>query len=322
MSRGVKAVVRRSVAVVAVVLLKTVSVFPLSWVRWLARPIGAVAFATVPRLRHTTLENLSRAYGDSLTPEQRNAIARESVQNLVTVAVEFPSILRLHAGNIEKFVTIRGLDGLDSSRGVLLIGGHMANWEWMIPALHHNGHPIAVVVRPMDDPWLDRVVDRIRRAGGMYPISKHGASDEVFRKLRDGWIVGLLADQSPRESAVPTTFFGQPCWSTIAPVMVAMRAKVPVHPASMRREPDGHYVFEIQPVIEFERTGNLRRDLVVNTQRCQDAIEAIVRANPGQWLWAHRRWKDRPRLQAEWEARMQRERGRDKGPNGATAESI
>ena len=77
-------------------------------------------------------------------------------------------------------------------------------------------------------------------------------------------------------------------------------------PASMTRDPDGKYTLRIGAPLQLTRTGHLRADIVENSQRCQDAIEQLVRAHPEQWLWAHRRWKARPQLEAEWQAVFRR----------------
>jgi len=92
--------------------------------------------------------------------------------------------------------------------------------------------------------------------------------------------------------------------------MVATRAKVPINVVTMVRDRSGHYTLTISPRIELTRSGNWRQDLVDITQRCQDYIEAEVRKHPEQWLWLHRRWKPRPRLEAEWRARAEKDKPR------------
>jgi len=149
-------------------------------------------------------------------------------------------------------------------------------------------------------------------------IPKEGGGRDVIRLLREGYLVGVLIDQQPRDSAVPVTFFGQPCWGTIAPVMAAIRARVPVYPIGMARNADGRYTLRFYPALDMTRSSDLRQDLVTNSQRCQDAIEHIIRTHPEQWLWLHRRWKPRERLASEWEARSRRAEDGAQNPHGNT----
>src|SRR5690606_33569113 len=110
----------------------------------------------------------------------------------------------------------------------------------------------------------------------------------------------IMMDQNPRHNAAPVRFFGHDTWATVAAPMIALRAGVPVHPVQMRRSPDGRYHIEIMPALTLTTSDDLRQDLLENTQRCQDAVEAMIRDEPGQWLWLHDRWKPRPRLAEQW----------------------
>ncbi len=285
---------------------KITAVLPLSLCRTLGRFIGSVAYLLVPRIRTVGLANLDRAYGDTLPDAEKRRILKEATQNLGIVAAEFSHIPALFGGSSPPSTRIEGLEHIDPERGTLLIGGHLGNWEWMAPALSQAGLQVAEIVRPLDDPRLDRLVDSTRRSGNIETIGKDGAGKEVLRLLREGWVVGVLVDQSPRENGVPTRFFGQECWGTIAPAMIAARAKVPIHTAAMIRDAHGQYTLTFSPPFELVKSGDFRKDLVDNTQHCQDLVEADVRAHPGQWLWMHRRWKPRPRLAAEWDARKKR----------------
>jgi KDO2-lipid IV(A) lauroyltransferase len=257
----------------------------------------------VPRLRKVGWANLDLAYGDSLTRGEKRRTLRGAAENLGIVAAEFTHADKLAGEAVRDLVTVKGLEHVDRSRGSLVISAHLSNWEWMGPALAGLGIRLAAVARPLDDPRLNLFVDEVRRATGMNTVPKKGAAPELLRLLKEGWMVLVLIDQSPRTSAVPVRFFGQPCWATIGPVMAGLRAGVPVHALCMIREPDGRYTLELSPALSMTRSGDLHRDLVENTQRCQDAIETMVRAHPEQWLWFHRRWKPRPRLEHKWSGR-------------------
>lgn len=280
---------------------------PLPVARMLGRYLGRAAFHVIPRVRRVALANIEMAYGDSLSPGEKREIARSATENVGIVAAEFTRIPKLKDPRfLSRSVKIVGDDRLREGGGRLLVGCHLGNWEWMAPVVSAIGIPIAEVVRPLDDPRLNALVDATRRAGGVITIPKSGAGSEILRLLREGTCVGVLADQSPGSNAVPVTFFGHPCWATIAPIMVAMRAKVPIHLLHMHRNPDATYTFDIGPEIVTVRTGDFYEDLRVNSQRIQDALEALVRAHPHQWLWLHRRWKERPRLANEWAERTRK----------------
>lgn len=276
---------------------------PLSWARRLGTGLAALGYYLVPRIRKVGRANLDIVYGNELSEQEKTRILRASVKNLGLVAIEFTQLPRLLQGEFQRLVTIKGRELVDSSRGTIVIGAHHSNWEWMLPVGILLGRKTAAVVRDFDDPRMDRLVKDVRCASGITIISKNNAMAALLREVRGGALVGLLADQNPRENAVPVQFFGRKTWATAGPVMLALRAKAPIHPISMVRQEDGSYVFEFQPEIELTRTGNMVEDLLVNTQRCQDALETIIRNNPEQWLWFHRRWKKRERLEREWAAR-------------------
>jgi len=250
------------------------------------------------------MANLDLAYGESISTAEKRRILWKAVDNLALVAAEFSHIDRMVKSGGTNAIDVEGLEHIDISRGHLCIGAHLGNWELMAHFMAAGcGYKVAEVVRPFDAPSVDRAIDGIRTCGGVKTIPKDNAGKEILRVLREGYLLGVMVDQSPRENGVPVTFFGAPCWATIAPVMIAVRAKAPILPVSLTRQPNGRYVLRFLPSIEMERTGDLRADLVYNSQRCQDAIEELVRTTPEQWLWFHRRWKERPRLAEEWERR-------------------
>lgn len=298
---------RAIVAQVAILFLLLTRILPLSMVRLGGVAAARIAYAILPRLHRVARENLDLAFGNALSPADKTRMARAAAINMAVVGMEFSRIPHFAKRNFDGLVSIEGEEHLEMGRGCLFIGAHLGNWEWMGPFMASRGHKVAEVVRPLDDPALNRRVDAIRTGGGVRTIGKDDAGREILKLLKEGWLIGVLVDQSPRDNAVPVTFFDTPCWATIAPVMIAVRAKVPVHPASIHRTASGTYTLRFRPAIEMVRSGNLREDLVTNTQRCQDAIEAIVREHPDQWLWFHRRWKQRQRLEDEWRHKQERE---------------
>lgn len=293
-------------AALAVGYLRLTALLPLSWARGITVALGRVALRVVPRLHRVGMDNLDLAYGDSIPQNEKRRILRGAMDNLALTAAEFSRLPSLRGDASAAWVDIVGAENVDATRSGILVGGHHSNWELMATCVPRYGIHMAVVVRPLRHPALNQAIDRIRQGAGSDTVPKEGAGPEVIRRLKTGDFVGVLIDQSPRESAVPVSFFGQPCWATAAPVMLAIRSKAPIVPAMMSRRADGRYLLRALPPIHVERSGDLRRDLVEYSQRIQDVFEAHVRAYPEEWLWFHRRWKPRPQLQAEWDAKSKK----------------
>lgn len=276
---------------------------PLPLARAFTIALARIAYYIVPRIRKVGLANLDLAYGATLSRSEKKRILKASVRSVAIVAAEFSRLPLLCNGGSKRFVTVEGLEHVDREQGAVCFAAHLGNWEWMAAAIVDAGFRAAGVVRPFDVPTLNRYIDGLRRRGGVHTIPKDDAGRELMRLLGEKWIVGMLVDQSPRENAVPVTFFGAPCWATIGPAIIALRGNAPIHPVSMIRNRDGRYTLRFHPPIAVNPTGEFRHDLLTVTQQCQDAVESIIRQCPDQWLWFHRRWKQRPRLSAEWAAR-------------------
>lgn len=286
--------------------LYSTALVPLGFARFLGRYLGRMAYYVVPRVRTVGLKNLHLAYGDTISEEEKKKILKASMENLGILAAEFPHLPLLRSVKRDSLVRLKGLEHLDGSKGGLFIGAHLGNWEWMAGAFGTLPYKKVGVVRPLRDPRLNRAIEKLRGDTGIEIIDKKNAGPDLIRAVREGSMTGLLVDQSTRKNGVPVTFFGEPCWATVGPVMVAMRTRTPVFPASMTRDAGGFYTLEFFPPITIERTGNIHQDLIVGSQQCQDAIEGFVRKNPEQWMWIHDRWKPQVNLEKEWDKRLNR----------------
>lgn len=286
---------------------------PYRWCRPVGAALGRLAYRVFPRVYRVGRANIDLAYGDTLTAAEKDRILLAAAENMCIVATEFSHIPWLARNRFAGHLSVEGEELIDWSKGVLLFGAHLGNWEAMAPAVASIGHRIAEVVRPLDNPVLNHLVDGSRRGGCVHTIPKSHAGKEMIRLLQGGSCVGVLVDQSPRVNAVPVQFFGQPTWATIAPVMIAMRAEAPLHLVVLLRRPDGGYLLKFGPPVPIGRTGNLRSDLAESSQPVQDKIEAQIREYPEQWLWFHRRWKRRDALEQAWAQKLADEAAAEKG---------
>jgi KDO2-lipid IV(A) lauroyltransferase len=179
--------------------------------------------------------------------------------------------------------------------GVIVMAAHIGNWEYCGAWIVASGWPLSAVGKEQRDPGITKIMLDQRLAAGIkhIPRTKRGQT-EIVRTIRTkGSVLGLLSDQNGGKDGVFVDFFGVPASSVKGPAVLAMKYKAPVVPIFALWDGD-MYKMEIFPELKMANTGDEEKDVLENTQRCQKVIEEMVRKYPGQWLWAHRRWKTRP----------------------------
>ena len=245
--------------------------------------------------RRRTLANLERVYGTEMTPAERRRLARRVYRNLGYNFVEFCKIPAMNHETLDSFATVRGFDNAERAvqrgKGVLFIGGHIGNWELMGPLGSLLGLTVSLVVRPIDSPQFDDLVESYRQSHGTGIIEKKRAALSIMRQLRRGEGIGVLVDQRPHKDAVVVDFMGQPASTTTVPTEIAIRTGAAVIPAYTIRERPGRVTLVFEPELELQRSDDIDADILENTRRFQNAVTRIVRQYPDQWLWPHRRWK-------------------------------
>lgn len=261
--------------------------------------LGALAYRLDGRHRRIATGNLAQALGDGLAAGEIEALARRVFISLGRTVVDICRIPRITAENYRRHFTMEGWEHLREAkargRGVVCITAHFGAWELLAVAAAFHGEPIQVVVRPMDNAYLDRAVNALRCHGGGRIIAKQDAFRTALAALRRNETVGIMIDQhvDPREG-VFVDFLGAPAATTTAPALLAARSGAAVLPVAIFREGRERHTISIGKAMEVERTGDLRRDLAANTARFTRAIEEFVRQRPDHWFWVHRRWKAAP----------------------------
>ncbi len=260
---------------------------------------GIACGSVVSKWRDVAESNLQRALPE-LDSAARRRVRLGVYRNLGRVALALAKLPAWSKRTILQHVDFSGLEHFRAAEakgsGVLLLTGHLGNWE--LGALAHGAvvGPISVMVRPIANPLVDRIVEARRSAHGNRVIAKRNSAREVLKALAAGGTVGILADQNALpEDAVFVEFFGMPAAAHKGFAQLALRSGAAVVPAFARWDPASRrHVVEYGPEIETVRSGAAERDIEINTQRFQRVLEEQVRANPDQWLWIHRRWKTQP----------------------------
>ncbi len=279
--------------------LDAVAAIPQEVIWKLAEFLGRVWFRFDIKHQAIALSNLQRAWKDELDEDEREMIGRKNFAHLARVLLELPYLRKLTATNVDRFATFVGAEhfraALDKGKGLLFLTSHFGNWELMALAFSLKYRPAHLVVRPLDNLFLDRLVHRLRSRGGNTPVNKKGSVRAVLRLLGQGEAVALLMDQNVDwYDGVFVPFFKDIACTSKAFTVMALRTGAPVVPVYNVRQPDGRYQVIFEPEVKLVITGDRTRDVEENTALFNRIIESYVRRHPEQWFWVHQRWKTRP----------------------------
>ena len=265
------------------------------------RGLGLAFYAVDRSHRRLTIANLAAGFPHRPATEHV-AIARRVFAHFGELLVELLRFGSLSHEAIRARVEFEGEERLEEAhalgRGVLLITGHFGFWE--LNALAHGLvlRPIALVARPLDNPLLHALLERVRRSTGNHVIYRHRGLRRIMRSLAANEGVAMLIDQHIQAAdAVIVDFFERPAATTSAVAAIALKTGAPVIPVFALPLGGGRYrmVYEhpVQP--PAPDTPDPIREF---TQRCTDVLEMYVRRYPHLWLWMHRRWRDLSGLHA------------------------
>lgn len=260
-----------------------------------ALKLGATLGSLVRRLGLRTKvarENLTRAFPE-WSAGQREDVLRRHYEELGRVALEYGSLGRLaRAPRGEVVAEVRNWEYLErlKGRGAILLSAHFGNFE-LVGAHLGQSHPTDFVVKALSNPLVEERIRRQRQQAGLGTIDSSDVRN-VYRALRAGRWVGMLADQDARRQGIFVPFFGVPASTPAGPARIALATGAPIVMGFDFRQPDGRNVIELQTL---EMPEGDRPDAVEElTRRHVQVLESVVRRRPESWFWVHRRWKTRP----------------------------
>jgi KDO2-lipid IV(A) lauroyltransferase len=262
------------------------------------RGMGWAAFYLMRSARNRTLRHLTMAFGHEKSPSEIHRIARQVFLNMGAHAADALRIPRIMQNGIHELVTAEGFEQLDSlstrNESAILLTAHFGNWELLGAWGARRGYKVKVIGAPQSNQWLDQMVVDARNAAGYQSITRGSNTRLIVRALTEGYFIGVLIDEDTKVDSVFVKFFNQWARTPAGPVRLARKYGLKIIPAFIHLMSDDTYRVQVKNPLPLVFTGDKRRDLIVNTQMCSDACEAVIRKHPDQWLWMMRRWKNQP----------------------------
>jgi KDO2-lipid IV(A) lauroyltransferase len=229
-----------------------------------------------------------------LSVEERNTLVRKHFACIGASLIEMGIGMWASDREMQRLTRVNGcenvLNALEEGHGVIMIGAHFTALEASGRVIKIDLPPYDVVYRKLRNPFINQIVLRNRQTSAREAIER-GDIRGMIRNLRNGVPVWYAPDQGSRgKTAELVPFFGVPCMMTTATGKLAEMGNSVVVPLFQRRLDDGTYVVDILPRIEAIPSG----DLVQDSQSYNEVLEAYIRECPEQYLWIHRKFKNRP----------------------------
>jgi KDO2-lipid IV(A) lauroyltransferase len=257
--------------------------------------IGRLGYAPLG-IRRVVVEKQLRAALPGIGEHEVQRIARAAYGHLGRTGIETAVLPSYSSAEIiELFEAVHGWDVVEQrlalGKGLILVTGHLGNWELGGAYIAARGLPIDVVARHMANPLFDRYLTSTRQRIGMTVIHDEDAVRRVPRSLRGGRGVAFVVDQGAVGLAstwVP--FFGRYAKTPRGPAVFALRLGSPIVFGVALRQPSGRYQLTFEP-IDVVETGDREADVDKIVADYTSVLERWVRRAPEQYLWHHRRWK-------------------------------
>jgi KDO2-lipid IV(A) lauroyltransferase len=256
--------------------------------------IGRNIFALLP-ISNRARANLKLAYPD-MDKTEIARITRAMWDNLGRIGAEYAYLDDIHSIGENPRIRISGTENIDLAvkrgKGIILFSGHLANWEIMPWTVRDYGLLGGVIVRPTNNPFVNRYLEKVRSRNGMPEQIAKGpqGTRRVFTLLRHGKCICMLVDQRASEG-IPAPFFGHDVMTTPVPAALALKLGATLVPVSNERLNGSWFHVRFHPLIEPLHTGDYERDLLNLTATITKFVEDRVRERPEEWLWIHKRFQ-------------------------------
>lgn len=273
-----------------------VKIIPFSWSRWVLKEICLLAFHLLKPRRLLTIENIRNARERGFLDKDIDdyKLAREAWEHLGIIGSEFLYYYTRTPEQLKKYVTIEGEDNLRKvlakKKGVVMVMGHIGNWELLGMALSVAGYKLSPIVKPQSNLFFDKVIQEKRHSIGMKTISSQGFLRPVVAALKRNEIVPFLIDQDAKGDGVRVRYFGREASIPAGAAEFSLRTGTPVVFAYIVRKSFNHHLLVISEEVSLCNSKDYKRDLVENTSLFMNLIQEVVREYPAQWLWMHSLW--------------------------------
>ncbi len=235
--------------------------------------------------------NLSIAFPE-LEIKQHKNILKEMWFNYGRILAEYIFMKDFRNLKLSNNITIENQNELEKiknlSKPVIFISGHFDNFELMAMHLEKSGINLAALYRPLNNPFLNPVMEKIRKNYICKKQVKKGilGTKELLKYFKNGSSIALMIDQRVSEG-IKCNFFDKQAFTTTIPAQFAKKYNAKIVPVYIERTQDNNFKIKIYQSLGFSQNESLEKI----TLDLNKILESMIRKNPSQWIWTHNRWK-------------------------------
>jgi KDO2-lipid IV(A) lauroyltransferase len=274
------------------------TVTPFKVVEQIANIFAFIIQHIIQYRRKVIEQNLEMVYGEHL-PGNKKDLIKSIYRNFTYLWFEALQTNKITKKNIDHHFTTHRFERLSNSlkeeKGVIIMGGHLGNFEWVTTFLGIKNIPFEGIVKKIKNKYIDQFMRTNREKNGCKMIYLKTALRQGMKALRSNKLLGIVADQDARKKGIFVNFLGQPSSTAIGPAIFQLRSGAPMLFIAPIRTRYAHFDIYFD-VIEIPA------DLKISDESIHKILEAYskvlekwIRKYPEQWFWMHKRWKSKPK---------------------------
>jgi len=236
-------------------------------------------------------KNISLAFPKS-EKEFKKMIIKNMWKGYGKILAEYIFMKNFRKKEANEFLEIKGQETLEKIKSskdpVIFISGHFDNFELMAMHLEKSGIDLAAIYRPLNNIFLNPLMEKIRKKYICNKQIKKGISGtkEILKYFKSGTSVALMIDQRVSEG-IKSSFFNKEALTTTIPAQFVKKFNCKIVPIYIERKKNENFILEIQKPITFNNDYTIEEI----TLKLNQLLEKMIIRNPQQWIWTHNRWK-------------------------------
>ncbi len=252
-------------------------------------------FYLLPIRKDVVFDNLKHAF-PKLSSNQINKLAYVTYKNFAITLVEILYLPWTSDEQIKNVVNFKNLDLIDKrekeGNGVILLSGHFGNWEYCAISVGAQlNKKLSVIVKPQRNNLVNDWMNRARTRWTNEVVLLGASIRNVYAVLMKKGVVAMVADQRGPEESIKLEFFGRKTSVYTGPAVLSLKMNVPIIYGITIRQPDFSYSCDVVEISRENLPDNYEEKVKVLSERMLRYLEDVIKKNPEQWFWMHKRWK-------------------------------